>query len=132
MGGFFLFVIMLLALAQSSLFLAAIFIGRINRYNPRYRFDNVNQPMHGVTDYPAQTTNYQQPDPNVHARGYVPVTRGPPTLQPSYSDPHGNKYQQPKPYEVRPSLEEPYLPEDPPYDPKLSSPSKPENDNWNV
>ena len=123
---------MLFALTQSSLFIAAIFIGRMDQYNPRYNFENnATQNLQPAeirrVNNPVQRPPYQPLNPSPYG---APVS-GPPISGPPVAV-------QPNPWEVRPQNvqyqpvqnENAYFPEDLPYDPRFSDRSEKKDNSW--
>ena len=117
-GGFFLFIVMLFALSQSSVYIATLFIGRMDQYNPRYNFENnANQNLQPAISRPVQNN---QPSQHGYAPSYNAQPMGPPKVNP-----------QPNPWEAQPENSayqpltgESYFPDDLPYDPRFSDKSE--------
>mmetsp|Transcript_19574 Transcript_19574/g.22777 ORF Transcript_19574/g.22777 Transcript_19574/m.22777 type:complete len:120 (-) Transcript_19574:121-480(-) len=115
---------MVIALLQSGVFISALAIGRVDRYNPRYHFDRVdNSQLNVRKERPVGNTFDQRAQNSTGEAAAYTRINGPPIAPPSYagtqpvqSQPQAFAYQ---PYEN----EETYIPEDLPYDPKFSTTS---------
>ena len=116
-GGFFLFILMVFALSQAALFIFAIFIGRVSRYNPRYRFEEMNN--QNDSSYVAQTNenyDYETNRPVNSVPNYQPPAQQYPVSQSTHTG-YPVPSAQPAPQSKN------YVPEDLPYDPRGSKAS---------